>query len=84
MFEIVCAIQELGMKQTLLEIVAPEMGKMLPKFIKIVDEVCQDQDQLKGVESDDEELFDIIEQIELDQKSLKKISLFINYQRKLK
>lgn len=66
MLEIVNAIKELDIKEAILEIVQPDMKRMLPKFIKIVNQICEDQKKLTGVDSDDEELFDIIEEVELD------------------
>lgn len=39
------------------------MKRMMPKFNKIIKEICEDQKNLKGVSSDDEELFDIIEEV---------------------
>ena len=74
MLDIVSAIQEQGIKDALLEVEEKDMKRMLPKYIKIIKEICEDQKQLTGVASDDEELFDIIEEVELDPKSLNQIS----------
>ena len=81
MLDIVSAIQEQGIKDALLEVEEKDMKRMLPKYIKIVKEICEDQKQLTGVASDDEELFDIIEEVVLDPKSLNQISLYLQFQR---
>lgn len=57
------------------------MKRMMPKFNKIIKEICEDQKNLKGVSSDDEELFDIIEEVELDHKSVSQISQYMQFER---
>ena len=57
------------------------MKRLLPKFNKIIKEICNDQKQLKGLDSDDEELFDIIDEVELDQHSVNLISRYMQFGR---
>ena len=81
MCDIVNAIKELGIQNTLIEVIQPNMKRLLPKFNKIIKEICNDQKQLKGLDSDDEELFDIIDEVELDKQSVNLISRYMQFER---